>query len=124
MKKAVALIAFIAAFYLMQYITRHAAWGQAGLTGGYRDGFVGAAIRTCVAKQKAAPENVAFSEPFLASYCQCYANKLADSVSRTELENDRISNNHIPSWYQEKINAAGDICINATMKQFGLGTSQ
>ena len=58
---------------------------------------------------------------FLTSYCQCCANKLAESLSRAELENDRISNDHIPRWFQDKMNAVGDTCIIATMKRFGLG---
>jgi hypothetical protein len=44
MQKVVGLIAFFVAFFLTQDIIRNA-WGQTGgLTGDYRDAFVGGAI--------------------------------------------------------------------------------
>ena len=58
---------------------------EAGLTGNVRDSFVGAASRSCAAKQTGATENASIPQAALISYCGCYANGLADRLSTKDL---------------------------------------
>ncbi|WP_315782452.1 hypothetical protein [Bradyrhizobium sp. SZCCHNPS1003] len=82
-----------------------------GLSSGYRDGFVGGAVRTCVQTQTAAPENASIPKALLTSYCVCFANGMADRISDSDLKSaegipaaDRIKR------MQPVINAVAPVC--------------
>jgi hypothetical protein len=78
-------LAFGSAFFLVRFGVPYVRGQQAGLSGPTRDAYVGAAIRTCTAKQVNAPENASIPKPMLISFCNCYANGLADGTSFDEL---------------------------------------
>jgi hypothetical protein len=123
MKKAlgwlVSAIAFGTCFYLaregvhgIQTAAAPAPSTQPGLSGDYRDGFVGAAIRTCTETQTKAPENANISKTILTGYCVCFANGMADRISDATLKSldvDQAADR--PARMKSVIDAAARACI-------------
>lgn len=85
---------------------------QAGLTGATRDAFVGAAIRTCNARQLNARESASIAKPLLNSYCACYANGLADRMSENDLlANKSLTESEKLARMKPAIDAASSQCM-------------
>jgi hypothetical protein len=78
--------------------------------GGARSAFVGGSRRTCLEKQRAAPENASLSAPELGGFCLCYGLALADLITGTEYE--VLALGKVPDGFSEKQRRAGNVCIS------------
>lgn len=78
--------------------------------GGARSAFVGGSYRSCLEKQRAAPENASLSAPELGAYCLCYGRALADLITGEEYES--LALGKVPGAFSEKQSRAGNICIS------------
>jgi len=79
-----------------------------GLTGKARSAFVETSIDTCV-KQA----DKSFSPEIISQYCRCYANGMADRLSKNELKLlTNMKQAEALAAMQPKIDAAADVCQN------------
>jgi hypothetical protein len=78
--------------------------------GGARSAFVGGSYRTCLEKQRAAPENASLSTPELGGFCLCYGRALADLITGAEYET--LALGKVAESFSEKQRRAGSVCIS------------
>ncbi|MBB5046844.1 hypothetical protein HNR60_001593 [Rhodopseudomonas rhenobacensis] len=115
----VVLVAFGVCFWLAREGVRYlqGTGAQAfstipGLSREFRDGFTGAAIRTCFENQSRAPENAGLTKQVLTSYCVCFANGMADRISDATLKSlDGVPDADRVKRMQPVIDAAYPACL-------------
>jgi hypothetical protein len=78
--------------------------------GGARSAFVGGSYRTCLEKQRTAPENATLSTPELGAFCLCYGRALADVISGADYE--AVAAGKLSDGFTEKQRLAGNVCIS------------
>lgn len=87
--------------------------GEKALTGQTRADLVRSASESCIARQKAAPENASVPAETIGAFCACYAEALAKRV--TESEVDRLngaSTGDIQTALREKMVDAESVCLD------------
>ncbi|HVT54652.1 MAG TPA: hypothetical protein VHD34_01195, partial [Xanthobacteraceae bacterium] len=103
------LLAFSAVAFGIRYANQYSRESEIGLKGATRSAFVEAAIATCSKKQNEASENIGIAAEFLTKYCACYANRLADSLSISDLKKTN-DENELKKILRPKIDPASASC--------------
>jgi hypothetical protein len=110
---------FVVALVTTQHLIRKAndgGWTLAAeadyppLSGSARTDFTEAGLKTCLERQRLAPENAGIPIEYLQEYCHCYMNSLADSISNKELASFR-SKDAAPPQLASRMEQAGNACI-------------
>lgn len=112
-------VCFIAAFFIFKY---GAMWMQneaVGLTGDTRSAFVNNAVSSCNQRQLAAPENRGASPQLIASYCNCFANGMADRISINQIKavGPAPSPSQVEQALKPVIDAAAATCAEEIAKK-------
>jgi hypothetical protein len=107
------VIAFSAAAAAVRFGQDYLKNDHAGLSGTTRAEFVSNAIETCQKTQFSDPQNHRMDRQIIISYCDCYANSMADRTSNNDLRSigPTVIKDTIPERFKKVINAASDYCI-------------
>jgi len=74
-----------------------------------RNDWIKTTIASCITGQRRRPENAAASDELISTYCRCYANILADSTTREDIQ--YMANYHTPSAHmREEIASSFNKC--------------
>ena len=72
--------------------------------GSIRDDFIINAVGSCMKRQRAIPENSVLSDEVLNTFCSCFANSMADIVTREDVKNATSASN------MAKVQTAYEMC--------------
>lgn len=83
--------------------------GDRVISGNVRAGVVEGSVKSCTETISGSPNYTSVSPATVASYCSCYSNKIADTITNTELA-EISANGSVPASMQERIKTAETAC--------------
>lgn len=103
-------VAVLAAFTALAACQQQQASNSPGLTGASREAFVQASINSCTQTAQADPRNGSVGASVITTYCTCYSNKMADTISAAEVQALNADPSKLQTMLQPRIEAAVRAC--------------
>jgi hypothetical protein len=115
---ALTVVVFTAGAMAVRYGRDYLKESEVGLKGKTRTSFVESAVESCERTQSAMRENVGVSKEVIVKYCACYSNRMADTLSGSDLKaagpNPTVET--MPVRFTDLAQKASDYCVETALK--------